>query len=105
MAEGIAFPVDITAQAVIEMIAIIKSINGIFAIRAPMIICIVNCFYWIRSRAGAPVDVLIPGGRAAGIGEAAMKMLKPGDMIQMERVGFGQVDKAGDTDCVGFLNK
>jgi hypothetical protein len=35
-----------------------------------------------------------------GIGEVAMRTLKPGDIIQLERKGFGCIDRAGNQVAV-----
>ncbi len=46
---------------------------------------------WVPERY---VNVIIvkPEGEEEGIGEYSMESLKPGDIIQMERIGFGRVD-------------
>jgi len=46
---------------------------------------------WV-SEPNITVEVVKPEGKTRGIGEPAMKKLKPGEVIQMERVGFARVD-------------
>lgn len=46
---------------------------------------------WV-SEPNVEVVVVKPEGKAKGLGEPAMKKLKLGKMIQMERVGFGRID-------------
>jgi glutamyl-tRNA synthetase len=46
---------------------------------------------WV-SEPNVAVEVIKPEGKAAGIGEPAMKKLKRGETIQMERVGFARVE-------------
>lgn len=38
------------------------------------------------------VTIVTPQGEQSGLGEPAMKQLRAGDLIQMERIGFGRVD-------------
>jgi len=51
--------------------------------------------HWV-SKPSLNVELIVPEGdklvSRKGIGEPAMAKLKPGDLIQLERVGFGKVD-------------
>jgi len=46
---------------------------------------------WV-SEPNVKVDIIKPGETISGLGEPSIQKLKPGDIIQMERVGFGRVD-------------
>jgi len=60
---------------------------------------------WV-SEPSIKVKIITPEGEFAGIGEAAMKKLNPGDLIQMERIGFGRIDAvSGNTVTVYFAHK
>ncbi len=48
--------------------------------------------HWV-SEPNIKVVLVKPEGSEEGIGEPDMQKLKPGSIIQMERVGFGRVDK------------
>ncbi len=52
------------------------------------------------------VEILKPDGTEKGIGEPAMAKLKKGDIIQMERIGFGRIDsKTKNRIVVAFAHK
>ena len=46
-----------------------------------------------------------PDGIVKAIGENSMKKLRPGELIQMERIGFGRVDSVGKTVRIMFAHK
>jgi glutamyl-tRNA synthetase len=46
---------------------------------------------WV-SEPNVDVEILTPKGVLKGLGEINLKKLKPGALIQMERVGFGRID-------------
>ncbi|MBI5347096.1 MAG: glutamate--tRNA ligase [Candidatus Aenigmarchaeota archaeon] len=54
---------------------------------------------WV-SHDHVPVRVIMPGHIIKGYGEHTMRKLHPGDIIQMERFGFGKVEKAGKDNIV-----
>ena len=45
------------------------------------------------SKPNIKVEILKPDGVLHGLGEPSMKNLKVGDIIQMNRIGFGRIDK------------
>jgi glutamyl-tRNA synthetase len=52
------------------------------------------------------VRIVKPEAELNGIGEQSMRKLRVGDLIQMERIGFGRVDKkAGDKVTIFFAHK
>jgi glutamyl-tRNA synthetase len=52
------------------------------------------------------VNIVKPEGKLKGFGEPLMKRLRAGDLIQMERVGFGRVDRKGrDSITIFFAHK
>jgi len=52
------------------------------------------------------VDILTPAGKSKGVGETNLRKLKPGTLIQMERLGFGRIDSVkGDKVVVCFAHK
>ncbi len=60
---------------------------------------------WV-SEPNVDVELLTPKGKMACIGEANLRKLKPGTLIQMERVGFGRVDSvSGKKVVVYFAHK
>lgn len=53
-----------------------------------------------------PVEILMPDGKVRkGLGEPEMKKLKPGDVIQMNRIGFARVDFVGKKIKLVFAHK
>jgi glutamyl-tRNA synthetase len=52
------------------------------------------------------VRILMPdGSEVKGIAEPAIEKLKVGDVLQMERIGFGRVDKKGKEMFIAFAHK
>lgn len=49
---------------------------------------------WV-SENNVPITVLYPGKETKGFGEEALWKVKPGEIIQMIRIGFGRVEKPG----------
>jgi glutamyl-tRNA synthetase len=60
---------------------------------------------WV-SKPHVSVSLLTPEGRKSGLGEIGLRKLKPGTLIQMERIGFGRVDDVkGKNVTVYFAHK
>jgi len=59
---------------------------------------------WVSSP-NVKVKIIKPDGVIDAIGENSMKKLRTGDLIQMERVGFGRVDSVGKTVNVFYTHK
>jgi len=60
---------------------------------------------WVSSPS-IGVSIITPERTVQALGEQAMKKLKPGDLIQMERIGFGRVDSVSkSTVKVYFAHK
>ena len=60
---------------------------------------------WVSSP-HVKVKILMPDGSVKNaIGEIEMKKLKVGDIIQMERIGFGRIDEKGETIIICFSHK
>lgn len=60
---------------------------------------------WV-SEPNVNVKILMPGNQITAIGENSMKELKPGDIIQMIRVGFARVEKVTSKEVtVVFAHK
>jgi glutamyl-tRNA synthetase len=57
---------------------------------------------WV-SEPGVIVEIMSPKGLIIGAGEINMKELKPGTLIQMERVGFGRIDHVGQKKIVVYF--
>lgn len=51
------------------------------------------------------VEVLTPQGTWKGKGEASLGKLKEGGLLQMERIGFGRVDRAGKKLVIAFAHR
>ena len=49
------------------------------------------------------VTIVKPTGEERGIGEYSMENLKPGEIIQMERIGFGRVDSVDKNSITIFF--
>ena len=51
-------------------------------------------------------QIIMPDGSIlAGFSEPTTRMIKPGDIIQFERIGFGRVDQIGTELVVWFAHK
>lgn len=59
---------------------------------------------WV-SKPNVKVEIIKPDGIVKAIGENSMKKLRPGELIQMERIGFGRVDSVGKTVRIMFAHK
>jgi glutamyl-tRNA synthetase len=57
---------------------------------------------WV-SEPNVDVELFTPKGRLKCLGEANLKKLKPGTLIQMERVGFGRVDSVSSKKVVVYF--
>lgn len=57
---------------------------------------------WV-SKPNIHVEVVKPDGVVKGLGEPAMKKLKAGCLIQMERVGFGRIDKVSNGKIIIYF--
>jgi len=61
--------------------------------------------HWV-SEGYVKVSILMPSGETiAGIAEPEVKKLKVGDVLQMERFGFGRVDKKGKEITIVFAHR
>jgi glutamyl-tRNA synthetase len=49
------------------------------------------------------VRLVKPGEELKGFGEHSMRKLKVGDLIQMERIGFGRVDRKAKSEIIVFF--
>jgi glutamyl-tRNA synthetase len=59
---------------------------------------------WVSSP-NIRVKILSQKGELKGLGEPEMKKLKTGDIIQMNRIGFGRVDSKGKEIVIAFAHK
>ncbi len=60
---------------------------------------------WV-SKPHVTVSLMTPEGRKTGLGEISLRKLKPGTLIQMERIGFGRVDEVkGKNVTVYFAHR
>ena len=59
---------------------------------------------WV-SEPNVRVEILTPEKTLTGLGEPEMKKLKTGEIIQMERIGFGRVDSVKEKVTVCFAHK
>jgi len=57
---------------------------------------------WV-SKPNVRVTVIGPEKRLGGLGEPNLAKLKPGTLIQMERIGFGRVEKATPKEVVVYF--
>jgi len=58
------------------------------------------------SKGAVPIELLMPDGTTKkGLGEPAVKKLKVGDIIQMNRIGFARVDGIGKAIRLVFAHK
>jgi len=60
---------------------------------------------WVPADEKTSVAVIMPDKTIKGYGEKSMEKLKVGDIIQMERFGFGRVDETGKEIVVVFAHK
>ncbi len=59
---------------------------------------------WV-SEPNVKVKIIYSGKTVEALGEKSMKKLSVGDIIQMERVGFGRIDKKEDVIDIVFAHK
>ena len=60
---------------------------------------------WVSSD-NAKIKILMPdGGSVSGVGEPEIRSLGVGDILQMERVGFGRIDSRGKEIIIAFAHK
>ncbi|MBU0530103.1 MAG: hypothetical protein KKC05_00345, partial [Nanoarchaeota archaeon] len=59
---------------------------------------------WV-SRPHVKVEIIKPNSVIEAIGEISMKKLRTGEIIQMERIGFGRVDSIGKKVRIMFAHK
>jgi glutamyl-tRNA synthetase len=57
---------------------------------------------WV-SEPNVRVKIVTPEKTLKGLGEPALAKLRPGDLIQMERMGFGRVDRVSPKEVVIFF--
>jgi len=57
---------------------------------------------WV-SEPNLKVKIVTPEKIIKGLGEPNLARLKPGDLIQMERIGFGRVDRVSSKEIVVFF--
>jgi glutamyl-tRNA synthetase len=57
---------------------------------------------WV-SKPNVRVKIVTPGKRLEGLGEPNLAKLRPGTLIQMERIGFGRVDKITSKEVVIYF--
>jgi len=60
--------------------------------------------HWV-SRPNVKVEIIKPDGVIEALGENYMKKLRPSEIIQMERFGFGRVDSVGKKIRILFTHK
>ncbi len=47
--------------------------------------------------------IVYPEREEEGLGEKALRKVKQGDIIQMERIGFGRIDSKNDREVTVFF--
>ncbi len=58
---------------------------------------------WVPAESAVDVEIVKPEGKLKGFGEPLMKKLSIGKIIQMERIGFGRVDRRTRDGVVIFF--
>jgi hypothetical protein len=58
--------------------------------------------HWV-SEPNIRVKIVTPEKTIKGLGEPNLARLKPGALIQMERMGFGRIDKISQKEVVIFF--
>ncbi|MBI4021270.1 MAG: glutamate--tRNA ligase [Candidatus Aenigmarchaeota archaeon] len=57
---------------------------------------------WVAEKPHVPITILMPGQTVQAVGERALGSVRPGEIVQMIRVGFGRVDRPG---VIAFAHK